>query len=161
VANKFKLSDRDNGAKALREALSAANVRVDVGILGPKAAEPHGHDATVADIAGFNEFGTRRRNYTVLPRSFIGGWFDSAKSEMLDFVRTLNEKLAKFEINPIQYGQLLGAKAVGGINKFIRAGVGAPLAPSTVKKKGSSKQLIDTGVMRSALSHRTIKLSGK
>lgn len=48
----------------------------------------------------------------------------------------------------------LGSKMASDIQKTIRAGNFAPLASSTISRKGSSQPLIDTGNMIGAVTHK-------
>lgn len=50
----------------------------------------------------------------------------------------------------------LGLKAAGLIQQFIRAGNFQSLDPATVKAKGSSKALIDTGLMIQSITHEVV-----
>jgi hypothetical protein len=47
----------------------------------------------------------------------------------------------------------LGLLAVGDIQDSINSNIPPANAPSTVKQKGSSKTLIDTGAMRQGVTH--------
>ena len=50
--------------------------------------------------------------------------------------------------------QTVGLMAVADIQKYMVTASFTPLAPSTIKRKGSSKPLIDTGQMRQAITYR-------
>ena len=50
--------------------------------------------------------------------------------------------------------ELLGQQCVGQIQERISEGIDPPNAPSTIRQKGSSTPLIDTGALRSAVNYR-------
>jgi hypothetical protein len=145
-----KITVKDNGAKALQKAIAAGAPVVDVGILGTKAGKAHGKRATVADIAGYQEFGTKH----IPARPFISGWFDKHASELDELLQALAKALVEGKITREQYVKLLGNKAVGEIQKYIATNIPPPLLPATIKRKGSSVALIDTGVLRSSITFR-------
>lgn len=149
---KNKVTSKDNGAEATQQALAQGLPQVDIGVLGSDAAKQHGK-ATVGDIATFQEFGTD----TIPPRPFVSGWFQSGSSELTEAAKELAEKVISGKLTPEQYAELIGAKAVGEIQKYIANRVPPPLSPRTIARKGSSVPLIDTGVLRSSISFRMVR----
>lgn len=144
---------KDNGAAKVLAA-SKGKAKIEVGILGPKAHNKHkGSDVVLSDIAGFHEFGTRN----IPRRPFVSGWFDSVIGSALPTaLKQSAQKLLAGKIDESKYIKLLGNFGVGGIQKFISAGVKPALAKSTIKRKGSSVPLIDTGVLRSSITFRAV-----
>lgn len=49
--------------------------------------------------------------------------------------------------------EMIGADAAGAVKRYFITGEFAPNAPSTVRKKKSSRPLIDTGALRQAITH--------
>ena len=125
--------------------------RVRVGIVGSQAAAAHGDSgATNGEIALYHEFGTRR----MLSRPFIRMTFSDEGNERA--LRALQERLiaqvVAGKMTTEQALGMIGAWAAGAIRATIRNGSFAPLAPSTVARKGSSKPLVDTGQLAGAVS---------
>ena len=108
------------------------------------------HGLTIGDIATFHEFGTQ----TVPQRSFVRGWFDERQPEI--------QQVLKQEIGAAMKGkrplpQALERSALrleGSVKDRIRQHIPPPLSPVTVKRKGSSTPLIDTGQLRNAIRAR-------
>lgn len=149
---KNKVTSKDKGAEATQQALSQGLPQLDIGVLGSDASKQHGK-ATVGEIATFQEFGTK----TIPPRPFISGWFQSGNLELVEAAKALAKKVASGDLTPEEFIELVGAKAVGEIQKYIANRVPPPLSPKTVARKGSSVPLIDTGVLRSSISYRAVK----
>lgn len=112
---------------------------------GEESAEP----VTVIDVAGWNEFGTDE----IPSRSFVRAWFDQAEPEMRRDLTTLMQGVIKGTHTKEQILELLGLKAVGGIQQRIADGIDPPNAPETIERKGSSKPLIASGQLRGSVSY--------
>jgi hypothetical protein len=152
-----RIVDRDKGLKRIRREVVITGAVVEVGIMGPKASAPKQvHEgekptpATMVEIAGYQEFGTA----TIPARSFIGGWFDENEASNKAFARDLALKRLGGKLDYRRSLDLMGVRAQGGIQKRIAAGIAPPLDPATIKRKGSSKPLIDTGQLRSSITYR-------
>lgn len=126
--------------------------RVSVGVHADAGDHPHA-GVPVATVANWAEYGTTRtvtrtneRGETVETqvvhtpaRAPLRTWFDSNQAE-------LNELVRKYSASPEQ----LALKLQASVQRYIGRGVPPPNAPSTIRAKGSSKPLIDSGVLRSA-----------
>lgn len=118
----------------LTSAGGAGSVRV--GFL-EKATYPDGK--SVASIAAVNEFGGSgppRPFFRNMIKANAPSWGDDVgkvlKATNFDASRTLG---------------LMGERIVGQLRQSIRDLTSPPLAPSTVRRKGFSKPLVETGVM--------------
>ena len=103
---------------------------------------------TVAQVAAWNEFGTRNmpsrpfmRDTVNLNKAEVKRTFDEAAKAILNG-STEDRELEK-----------IGVLAKAMMQKQITDGGYAPDAPSTVRKKGSSHPLIDTGQMRQSVNY--------
>lgn len=146
----------DKGASKLLKAIQEGLPSVDVGVLqGSESSRKYGDGgpATVLDIANYQELGTK----TIPPRPFISGWFDKHSHELIPQIKALAAKVAKGELTPEEYLRKLGNLAVGGIQKYMASGVPPALSQATIDRKGSSKPLIDTGLLRSSITFRESK----
>ena len=108
----------------------------------------------MAQIAMFNELGTS----TSPSRPFLRMSVDENQDKINTMCRTelqgiVNGGTAEQCLNR------LGVFGVSLVQEKIGSGGFAPNAPSTVRKKGSSKPLIDTGRMRQSVKH-TVKSRG-
>lgn len=103
---------------------------------------------TVAEIATINEFGLG-----VPARPAISSWADGKT----DAVQILRDEMAKGLKARRPIGQSLDRVAqawAGEVQAKISAGVPPPNAPATIKRKGSSTPLINTGQFRSSIRGR-------
>lgn len=141
--------DRDMGMKQLMKELDQKSTSaVYVGIQGKEAdAREEGGELTVGEVASQHEFGLG-----VPERSWLRGWFDENIDRIHEDLRKVTQKILKLELTKEQALQLLGVKYVAEIQKRIVAGIEPPNAPSTIKAKGSSTPLIDTGQLKSAIT---------
>jgi hypothetical protein len=139
-------------------ALPRGPIEVTIGIHSDDAQHTHGtgEGLTIGDIGAFHEFGTQ----TVPQRSFIRGWFD----ERQDFIaETLHKQLQAVVAGkrPVEQAAERVALAFEGDCKArIARNIPPPLAPATIKAKGSSVALIDTGQLRASIRGR-VKIEGK
>jgi hypothetical protein len=143
---------RDKGYNALLKRLVKKKpTKVTVGIHEAEGSEAHGDGgASTAEVAEIHELGLG-----VDQRSFIAGWVDENEGEIEGQLRQLGEAVIKGTIaSPEQAMERFGLHAVGGMQKRMAAGIEPELADSTVAAKGSSTPLIDSGQMRSAITHK-------
>ena len=134
-----------SGGKKLVEALNrmAAKVKepavLRVGFL-EGARYPDG--TPVAMIAAIQDFGAPSRG--IPPRPFFRNMIADKSPEWPNAIATLlkhNDFDAKKTL--MQTGEAIAGQLRESITTF----VGAPLKPATIRRKGSEKQLVDSGVM--------------
>lgn len=127
-----------------------ANFRIKVGILGDRASEKHeGGAATIADIAEIHELGLG-----VPERSFLRAWVEANEGQIENDMRAATRQILRGKLLPEQAAKILGVKFAAGVQAFISSGKVTPaLAEATVKAKGSSVPLLDTGALRSAITY--------
>lgn len=154
-----QIHSRDKGySKLLREVNLHGSV-VKVGVLGPKGQVPKNGvggetSATVAEIAEYLHEGTARMK----PRPFIVVWFDENVEENRRFARMLAAERIAGRITYDRSLAMMGAKAVGGIQKRIADGPFEPNHPSTLARKApKTKPLINTGQLRSSIAHEIVQ----
>ena len=121
----------------------AKPVTLRVGFL-EDATYPDGQ--SVAEVAAFNEFGTSKAPARPFFRNMIadksGGWPKAIAA---------NLKASDYDIDKTMH--LMGAGIKGQLQQAINDFSGVPLAASTIKRKGSSKQLIDTAHMLNSVNY--------
>ncbi len=151
------IRDRDRGWKRLLKQ-SLANARVTVGVQGVDAEASHpGSDITNARLAGVHEFGAQiaigKATVVVPERSFMRSTFDDNRDRYERAVIKLGRSVLAGAITIEGALRILGERAASDIKRTIEKGIDPPNAESTIARKGSSKPLIDTGVMRNAISY--------
>ena len=121
----------------------------DAGATGEEAA------VTLIEVACWNEFGTE----DIPARSFIRDWFDERQEVIRGWLFNLMTAVIQGRRTKEQALELLGQQCAASIQARMAAGgpyppPGDKLADSTIKRKGSSIPLIDTGQLRSSVSYR-------
>jgi hypothetical protein len=147
-----KISDRDNGARALVKRVKDARkgAVVTVGIHEAEGSAAHGDDVTLADVASFAEFGLGNPQ-----RSFLRDWFDENEAENRERLRKIGQAVIDGKVASVEQGlDRFGLFAVGSIQQRISAGIAPPNAESTIAAKGSSVPLIDLGTLRAFITHK-------
>lgn len=147
---------KDNGARRLVTNLRVAkrDRRVlDVGIIGEEAGEldEGGTDKTVGEIAAIHEFGLG-----VIPRPFLRGYVDANRPKIDARIREEAIGMVRFGRSKVQAYERLGVWLQGQIQEWLGNPGNSlePNAPSTIIKKGSAMPLIDTGQLRSSITHK-------
>jgi hypothetical protein len=119
---------------------------VDVGFL-EDATYPDG--TSVAMVAAIQEFGAPKAN--IPPRPFFRGMIQDKSPEWPVLIA---KELKATDYDAKVTLARIGDYMVGELQEAINDFSGAPLSPKTVKKKGSSKQLVDTKVMLRSANRR-------
>lgn len=149
-----KITDRvtPDGVKFQKMLRELADKEVRVGFQHGKAMEEDGAD--ICDIAAWNELGTVH----IPARPFLRQSVDDNVSKINNFLQSKKKDLVR-GISAEQVLKEIGIFQKDLIQEKITDGDFAPNAASTVKKKGSSKPLIDTGRMRQSVNYE-IKAKG-
>lgn len=160
---RLELRDKDRGWRQLRnelEQLTRGPAYARAGIIGPRGEKQHdkGEPVTIADIALWQEFGTR----TIPARSFLRDPFDANRDSYLSLFKQLVHRVYGGQLTLRKVLGLVGLRVSGDQRKRITEGAGIPppLADATVDEKGSSRPLIDTGQLWRALIHDVV-MGGK
>jgi hypothetical protein len=126
---------------------------VEVGFL-EGATYPDG--TSVALVAALNEFGSGNKvshqiaRAPVPPRPFFRGMI---KDKSGQWPKAVGDLLVANSYDAEKTLDQAGAAIAGQLQEAITQYVGPPLRPSTVKRKGNAKQLVDTGVMLRSVDH--------
>ena len=123
---------------------------VEVGFL-TKSGTHKNSDMTVASIAAIHEMGSA--DGTIPERSFMRSTMDEKNEE----IENLTKKLA----DQVLFKNLSARKALGTLGAFIQKafkqkindGVEPPLKTATIRRKGSSKALVDTGQLINSIDY--------
>lgn len=154
----FRLKVKDNGASTVL-ANAGVRLRVSVGVIGAKAAGQHDGappGTTIAEIAEKHELGLG-----VPERSFLRAYVDANEAEIKKDLRAAFQQILRGKFTPKRAAEILGLRHVGGIQQYIAdKKVVPPLSPVTIRIKGSDVPLIDTGQLRSAITHVVEKVLG-
>lgn len=158
VTKSFDVSDRDTGwKKFLKLFKRAKHDAVVVGVIGNEASTTYdGTSVTVAQVANAHEFGTKH----IPRRSFLRDGLQRKEAQVKRYI-ALQAKRVFLEKKMDQHKALtrIGLYVVGQLQKNIAEGGGfKPLHPETIRRKGSSKPLIDTGQLRRSIASEVRKV---
>lgn len=142
--------EKDLGYFAImRELDELEGTEVFVGIQDDGTASEDG--TTVAEYGTYNEFGTRDGH--VPERSFLRSTFDNTVGKIQSTKQKIAGLVIDGKLTAARGAALLGEMHQGDIKRAIGAGIPPPNAPSTIRRKGSSKTLIDDGILRGAIRY--------
>jgi hypothetical protein len=139
-----------DGVKFQKMLKEFADKEVRIGFQHGKATEEDGTD--ICDIAAWNELGTVH----IPARPFLRMSVDDNVSKINSFLQEKKQDI----LNGATAEQILediGIFQKDLIQEKITDGSFTPNAESTIKKKGSSKPLIDTGGMRKSVNYEIKK----
>lgn len=128
--------------------------RVKVGL--PRGSGTHGPSGLpVVQLGAIHEFGSADGN--IPERSFLRSTMESKRREHNAIIRKLGRSVMTGRQDPRVALEQLGMVAAANVQETIADGVPPPNAPATVRRKGSSKPLVDTGALRQAITHQVFK----
>ena len=129
--------------------LNGRAVKVGLRSDGPGGVKPEGGDATLVEIGIFNELGTERSP----ARPFMRRSADEGEAAVAAYARRLAGAVIDGRMKPDGLLTALGLFFQSRVRATIRSAFrwAAPNAPSTIRRKGSSRPLIDSGAMVGAV----------
>lgn len=187
IGVKTKLTDTDNGAKALfLRMLGASDVSMSVGIHADAGAREYKRPVRAKKREEAAPDGKKKKKAPkdkktpknvpitlvelgeihefglgVPQRSWLGDWFDDGQSRMLQQLHGVAHAVLTEKIDSFEQGlEQLGNLYVGQIQARIAQGIEPPLSPFTIAEKGSSVPLIDTGQFRGAITYKVDSKNG-
>ena len=110
-------------------------------------------DGEVRERAIYNEFGTR----TIPERPFMRNALRQNGDKYQALIKRASPKILRGETTPEAELRKIGIVAQGDVQHEIEVLDTPPNAPSTIARKGSSNPLIETGVMRQAVTYKVSK----
>ena len=158
------IQDNDKGLEKIKqEILALSKLSVKVGIL-ENAGSVDGVD--IAEYAAENEYGVPGPPYSengdgvwfIPPRPFVRGYIDSNLEKIKNIKEMLTAQLIDGKIDAEAAIDKLGKNTKEGIKHFIKTPSNhTPNAKSTVRRKGTSRPLVDTGAMRDAVDYEVVR----
>lgn len=133
------------GRKFFKELEKLGNLQVHVGFQGDETYED---GTSLAEIAAFNELGTS----TIPARPFMKQSFKDHEKDLKETCMQVGKMLSE-GATVDKALNMLGTTVKGLVQSEMVEGKFAPNAPATIKKKGSSTPLIDTGYMRQSINY--------
>ena len=152
-----KFESKDMGkAKIERELKAAKKLVALVGI--PSDAKRHEDNPNIglAEIAFIMEKGSAVNNIPARP--FMQQTRQRNEKRMMGLSRKLLKALSNGSTTAMDAIKKLGASYEGAMKRIFIEGSFAPDAPATVRRKKSSRPLIDTGLLRQSIKFKVAKV---
>lgn len=111
--------------------------------------------------AATNEFGAiirRGGNSWIIPRrSFLVSTFNENLNKVLNQFKSIKIDFRKGDANVVKKLKLIGLQQESAVRQKITNLKTPRNRPSTIKRKGSSNPLIDSGIMRGSIKYKLIR----
>ncbi len=140
---------KDRLARIIAKTIEARGLRTTIGIQDSEAGADHG-GINNANLAAVHEFGAPSAG--IPERSFMRAPFDRNVEKYNRFMGSRARDLRRsFKRILAAAGELVKADMIRAIDDGLSPG----LKPATIRAKGSSKPLIDTGQLKQAITVKT------
>lgn len=123
--------------------------KLQVGL--PAGGAHSGTDLSMYELGAVHEFGSPSRGIPARP--FITPSITSNQEKYKKMLRAQAKQLIFRRVSLNTALSIVGEAAKSDIQKYMLSASFTPLKPETIKRKGSSKPLIDTGQMRNAITY--------
>ena len=153
---KSKMRDIDHGwANVKKQMVKMKGANVRIGVLQnagdyPKDNDDAGEPATLAEVAFYNEFGTKRG---IPERPFIRATADEKRDVYAKYTKTQISKIFSGTQSIKKSLEKIGTLAQGHVRKKMKTLKTPPNAASTIAAKGSSNPLIDTSILLKSIDY--------
>jgi len=124
---------------------------VKAGILAKDGSQNHSEGITVFQIGMIHEFGVPEKN--IPRRSFIRVPIENNIKEITKLIENNHRLVSENAMSAKVALDRIGIKAQNTIKESFRNNDWKPLKRATVKRKGSSRPLIDTGQLIGSISY--------
>ncbi len=148
IRARLKVSRKRSSGKAIEKVIEKATKLAGERMM-IKAGFPAGKaPSSIIDIAAYNHFGTSK----IPARPFITVAMFENRSEIRDSLRSIGKNVIHGDLDMRTALGQVGVMAQGVIQGQIASNMPPPNAAVTIKRKGSSHTLIDTGGMMQAVT---------
>lgn len=149
----------------VKRVVALGQYRAHVGVLATKGGAQAHKDAEISllELAAIHEYGSPAAG--IPERSFIRSAFkdQEARTSFLKVCSDLAGQVLNGKTTAQKATRILGMHMVSLVKKRIMSGPGIPPPnkPMTIKRKGSSRPLVDTGQLVGAITYEVRKSGGK
>lgn len=147
----MKIKDTDKGFLAIKKALLKLKKKeIKVGI--HEGAGKNAKTGTlIVDYAIANEYGTNK----IPERSFMRSTYEEKEKQWNKALDRIVGGIVEGDVNNIEQKiSFVAEQMVNDIKDKIDSNIPPPLSEATIKRKGSSKTLIDTGIMKTSITYK-------
>lgn len=106
----------------------------------------------VAGVAAVQEFGSPQNG--IPPRPFMRTTVDDKESDWSDIIARAAKAVMRGDETIESALEKVGIQAAGDIRKTISSITSPALSAATIKKKGSEKPLIESGILLNSITHK-------
>lgn len=157
---RLSIHETDRGWKEIERVLTTLKQRksfVKAGVLGD--GKPRDDGLSNVDLAMIHEFGAPKAG--IPERSFIRSSFDMGRASYVSMLAKLLRQVYEGRKSIEQALGVVGLQMATDMKAAITAGAGIPppLKEATIKAKGSSRPLVDSGQLLGSISWQ-VSLSG-
>lgn len=124
---------------------------VKAGVLAKDGSKQHSEGITVFQIGMIHEFGAPEKN--IPRRSFIRVPIENNIKEITKLIENNHKLVSENSMSAKVALDRIGLKAQNTIKESFRKNDWKPLKRATIKRKGSSRPLIDTGQLIGSISY--------
>lgn len=150
--------DQTKWNQLLAKAQGLAKLHVRVGVLSSKGGDSKEGEFSLIELATVHEFGSQDGH--IPERAPIRTTFYvRAKQELADMQAKLAKAIVTGGMDPARAMGILGSWGANAIKKTITDGAGLPPpnAASTIARKGSSRPLVDTGLLKASYNFEILE----
>lgn len=149
------MRDTDKGFKNISNLLAKiTKVKVEAGVFSDAGSSPKSGQSIV-EYAYYNEYGTEH----IPARPFMRITTDAKGEHWTKSMADCFDKALKNEGETLDFDLArVGMQMEGDIKETISSNISPANTPATIKRKGSSRTLIDTGLLRASITSRVSKV---
>lgn len=146
----MKIKDTDKGFRDIKKALlSLRKKEIKVGIHAD-GGKNEKTGTLIVNYALANEYGTSK----IPERSFMRSTYDEKQQEWNKTLDKIVNSVIEGDVDIAKKISLVGEQVVNDIKEKIDSNIPPVLSEATIKRKGSSRTLIDTGIMRASITYK-------
>lgn len=140
-----------DGKKLKKELEQLKNLQVRIGF--QRGKKMYDNETDMCDVALFNELGTSKGTPKEVPsRPFLRQSVDDNSDKINALCKSIMKNVSNGSCTAEEAYKKAGVYIKGLVQEQIKNGEFEANKPSTIKKKGSDKPLIDTGQMRQSVN---------
>ena len=147
-----KVNGGVDGIAKRREEARHGPTRVKVGL--PAGSTPYPDGTSVIEVGATHEFGDA--DGTIPERSFLRSALRSKATDHNKLVASLQARVNQRDLTMREALEILGTKVASDVKEQIVEVSSPPNSAETIRRKGSSNPLIDTGHLRQSITHEVI-----
>ncbi len=148
-----KLEKKGPGLKKLEKLVKELKINPEVRVGIFQGSNRHAGGITNVEVGIINEFGAPSAGIPARP--FLSTAADIHKRTWMNLMVKALEKALEGKMTPIQALEVVGLKAAADVKKVLLTHAWVQNKPGTIKRKGSSRPLVDTGQLVNSITSKS------